>query len=375
MGEQLSYSSLFCVLNNPARAITYVHEADGTLKLDDRGNKIELKSEPTPFTDMSPQAMCEYIVKTFCDVNESRSAWAAYCISADGLHHIHCVFEGFGDYKFRFSAVKKVCGEKVHIESTKGNKAQVEDYILKQGKFEEKGEIVVSQYRHGEIKGAQGQRTDLLKAEEYIESGLTPKEIFEKSIIFRKQEKVIRDAYYAKRVNETPYIRPVKVFWLYGETGSGKSYFSAQLHDACGRENMYVYSDFQNGGLDNYYGEKVLFIDEYRSAIKYSNFLRILDVYLSQYHARQTNVWGLWNYVIITSPYTPDEVYTDMLECSDTSKDSIEQLLRRLTAVVHFSKDESGNYIRYGVKGESLYPENLAGLSERKAIELLEKTG
>ena len=140
--------SWFCVLNNPAE-----HGYTGT-----------------------PQEICDCLADEWCTTETRTGAWL-YCISADGLHHIHMVLED--SIAMRFSAIKKsyACG--MHFEATKGNKQQVEDYINKRGKFEEKGEIIVCSTIRGEIKGCQGKRTDLDVIGDLINQGLTPSEILE----------------------------------------------------------------------------------------------------------------------------------------------------------------------------------------------------
>jgi hypothetical protein len=89
--------------------------------------------------------------------NPQRTCAVAYCVSAEGLKHCHAVFE---DTKaMRFTAVKKLFPS-MHIEPTKGNKEQAEDYINKRPSFDEKGETVICVNRHGEIKGHQGRRNE-----------------------------------------------------------------------------------------------------------------------------------------------------------------------------------------------------------------------
>lgn len=100
------------------------------------------------------------------------------------------------------------------------------DYICKKGRFEEKGHTVVVPARfYGNISGKTGFGNGCLAViEELIEQGKTPREIFDISIEFRKHEKIVRDAFFAKRISEIPPLREVKVVWHTGKAGSGKSY-------------------------------------------------------------------------------------------------------------------------------------------------------
>lgn len=306
--------SWFCVWNNP-------HES------------LE-QTEPTD--------IAEKVLEMFIGDSPTRSGAVAYCISALGLHHLHMVFE---DVKaMRFSAIKKAF-PKIHLEPTKGTKEQAEDYINKKGKFEEKGEKVIYIAKHGEIKGAQGQRKDIDAIEELINMGKTPNEIFDMYLGYRRYEKMIRDAYYRKREKETPFIRDVKVYWHVGLSGSGKSFVANQLVDKYGEDELYFLSDYDSGGLDQYNGQKILFMDEFRGQIRYSTLLSMLQGYKQQFHARYSNVYGLWTEVHITSVLPPELCYSNMVsEYKDI--DTLSQLMRRITEVVyHWQVD--GHYMVY----------------------------
>ena len=84
-------------------------------------------------------------------------------------------------------------------------KAQATAYIRKQGKFEEVGEIILAEYNIGEIVSNQGARNDLDRIGCYINEGWTPQEIMNVSLSYRKYDKIIKDAYFAKRNAETPF--------------------------------------------------------------------------------------------------------------------------------------------------------------------------
>lgn len=243
----------------------------------------------------------------------------------------------------RFTAIKKLY-PKAHIEATKGNKQQAEDYINKKGQFEEKGEQVVYVAKYGEIKGAQGNRRELEIIQELIEKGFTPTQIMEQNFSFRKYEKMIKDGYFAKRKKETPINREVDVEWIFGETGTGKTYTLVQLADQYGEDNVYIVSDYSSG-FDHYNGEPIILLDEFRGQLPYGIVLMILQGYKQQIHARYTNAWTIWDRVVITSPMTPYEVYNNM-----ETLDKKEQLYRRITRTTMCHK-ENGEYKRTTLSG------------------------
>ena len=315
MANDTSSRSWFCVLNNPQEI--YAGE---------------------------PHEIAEKCLEDWVTGHPTRTGAVAYCISADGLHHLHMVLEDSS--KARFSALKKAY-PKAHLAPTKGTKEQAEDYINKNGKYQEKGEQVLYIARFGEIKGNQGSRRDFDQIEDLIEQGMTPRQIMAQSFGFRRYEKMIKQAYYEKRRSETPYHREVKVVWRVGESGSGKSYVSSQIVDEKGEDSMYMYSDFETGGLDDYNGEPILFMDEFRGQIQFSVLLKMLQGYRQPMHARYTNITPLWNEVHITSVLPPEKVYEKMVQ-ENRSLDSIDQLRRRIAVVVyHYKKD--GEYLTFEV--------------------------
>ena len=275
--------------------------------------------------------------------NPTRSGAVAYCISQDGLKHLHMVLEDSN--KASFKTIKKLYS-KAHIEPTKGNKEQAEAYIHKKGKWEEKGEHIIYIAQHGEIKGNQGSRRDLDIIEEYIENGMTPRQIMSLQLGFRRYEKMIKDHYYEKRNRETPFLRDINVVWHVGEAGSGKSYTAKDYADKNGEDSFYFVSDYENGGLDRYNGEPILFLDEFRGQIKYSTLLSMLHGYKVQVHCRYTNCVSLWNEVHITSVLPPERVYQNMVS-ENRDLDSIQQLKRRITTIVYHWKTENGEYKQF----------------------------
>lgn len=302
--------SWFCVFNNPAE-----HGYEG-----------------------EPQEVCNRLRDEWCSGSETRSGAWVYCVSAAGLHHIHMVLED--TVTMRFSAIKASYAKGMHFEPTKGNKKQVEDYINKKGAFEEKGEEIICSVVHGEIRGRQGKRNDLTKIYELISEGLTISEILDIDASFFRYRNLIKEMYFTQVDKNTPIVRPVNVYWHTGETGSGKSFSRVQLAQEIGEDNIYFLTTFGSGAFDNYCGQKVLWIEDYRGEFPFSMFLRLLDVYKCEVPARYANVKALWSEVHITSVLTPMQAYPDKVNSSD----SIKQLLRRITSVIYHYKSDMGYY-------------------------------
>lgn len=318
MGSEIS-KSWFAVLNNPAD-----HGYPGT-----------------------PEEVCQKLRDEWIANSSTRAGAWAYCISAEGLHHVHMVLED--RISMRFSKVKKSYAAGMHFEATRGNKEQAEDYINKRGQFAEKGERVLYLCRAGEIKAAQGKRSDLEEIAAMLDDGKTPAEIMSVDFSYRRYERMIRSAFFAKRKGETPLKREVKVHYLVGESGSGKSYTFVALCEEYGEESVYFFSDYEGGGWDAYQGEPYLFIDEMKGQFPFGFFLQILDGYRIQVHARFANIWALWTEIYITSVFPPEELYKKMVEESARGRDKQQQLLRRITDITYCFVDAAGEYQRYTI--------------------------
>jgi len=296
-----------------------------------------------------PQQICDKIVSLWTDDFPTRACAVTYCVSADGLRHCHVVLE---DSKaMRFSAVKKAFPS-MHIEPTKGNKDQAEDYINKRGKWEEKGEKIVANARYGEIKGRQGQRRDLEIVEDLLEQGKTPEEIVETNLGYRRFEKLIRDAYFDRRKKETPVKRDVRVYWHVGPSGSGKTYEYVKLCEKYGEGRVYLLTDYERGGFDHYNAEQVLCMDEFRGQLRFAALMQYLDGYRVQIPCRYTNALALWTEVHIFTVMPPERVYKSMVS-ENRDVDSYEQLCRRINEVIYHWKattaDGSAEYLQFAV--------------------------
>lgn len=314
MADSVSYS-WFCVFNNPAE-----HGYDG-----------------------SPEEVCTRLKNEWIEVSETRSGAWAYCISADGLHHVHMVLED--DKAMRFSLIKKTYAKGMHFEPTKGTKKQADDYINKRNGFEEKGETIEYICYHGEIRGRQGQRSDIRNIFDRLKSGETPNDILLDTPTAYLKRDVLKAMYMDLKAHDTPLMRDIKVFWHFGGTGSGKSYSGIDLATKVGEDNIFFVTTYGSGMFDKYMGQKILWLDDYRGQIPYDYLLRLLDKYKCELHCRFSNSMALWSEVHITSPMMPAEVYP---KSELKQYDSINQLLRRITSLIYHVRGDDLRYYQFG---------------------------
>ena len=329
----------------------------------------------------TPDEIIEKLKDDWIKDKPLRKGYWAYCISSSGLPHVHMILENSG--AMRFSAVKKAYPT-AHLEPTKGSKKQVLAYIKKEPPFDEKGEKIIESVSYGNIEGFKkypltNNNDTLVTIENLIEEGLTPAQIMAEDIRFREKEGIIRKAYFAKRYKETPPLRKVKVIWHLGESGSGKSYTYVKLCEQHGDDKIYFFSDYSNrgvGGFDNYCGEPILFMDELKpNSLPFELLLTITQGYRTQIHCRYSNCYVLWNEIHITSIFSPEDIYSGMVSKETQDKDTIKQLIRRITGFIYHYVD-NGEFKTFEISGSDYTNfEDIKKILESKNIKQIKTKG
>lgn len=101
-----------------------------------------------------------------------------------------------------------------------------------------------------------------------------------------------------------------------------------------------------------YCGEPYLFMDELKQdSLPFELLLTITQGYRSQIHCRYSNCITLWNEVHITSIFSPEDIYAGVVSRENQGKDTIKQLLRRITKYVYHYK-VGDEYKAYELAGD-----------------------
>ncbi len=296
----------------------------------------------------NPELLANVFTSIWNDSGKDRTSGIAVCISKDGLYHAHMALYG---NTTTLENVSKILYNS-HIEPQLGGKKELKSYLEKSGSHAEKGEQVLYTKDLDEIQDVQGQRNDLNDIENLLELGVKPNDILESNFRYRRYEKMIKTAYLSKRINETPLIKEVTNEYHVGDSGTGKTYTYINLCETYSPEDVYLITDYDNGGFD-FYAElgapPIIFLDEFKGSLKFGTLLTILDKYSrNQTHCRYGNTYNLWTRCVIASIYPPEEVYNFMVEDCKKSIDSIKQLLRRLdTIIYHYRKGDE--YLTYSI--------------------------
>lgn len=125
-------------------------------------------------------------------------------------------------------------------------------------------------------------------------------------------------------------LRDLKVVYIYGGAGTGKTYSVYQENDF-NFENIYSVDDYEHP-FDNYNGQDVLLLDEYRSNFTITYFLKLLDKYPLQLKARYSNKQACFTKVYIVSNIALSEQYKNV------DNETKRALYRRIQEIREFKR-------------------------------------
>ncbi len=137
--------------------------------------------------------------------------------------------------------------------------------------------------------------------------------------------------------------RTVRVIWIYGESGTGKTSFAKEYAEKAGQE--YFVSGSSRDIFQRYAGQHTMILDEFRpNVIPYQDFLRITDPFgassVVMAPSRYSDKALACDLIIITSPYSPFEFYRNSKGWAVSEEDSFEQLHRRISLTVVMTETE-----------------------------------
>lgn len=195
-----------------------------------------------------------------------------------------------------------------------------------------------AKWEYGEFEAnGQGARTDIQGAIAKIKEGKGDL----RDLMEDHAEMIIKYpggfAKYAAMVAETkvPNLRKVTVIWLWGDTGSGKTWAATQGGK---REDYFIKKCIcfknQKFMFDDYHGEETLILDEFSSnCMDIKQLMQYLDGEKLRLEIKNAHTFARWTRVIITSnfPY-PESVYPGAFQGNRAA------LFRRVNIVREMSK-------------------------------------
>ena len=278
------------------------------------------------------------------DIISNMSNVLYYCLSDEigeqGTYHTH-LFICFASAR-KFSTMKNAFSG-AHFDVAKGTCSQNRDYVFKEGKWldDKKGETNLrdSHFEYGEMPvERQGKRNDLHDLYDMIKCGMSNVQILDTDpsyiIHIDRLDKIRQELLFDKFRNVE---RLVNVTYVFGETGTGKTY---DVMHRYGYDNIYRVTDYKHP-FDNYSGQDVLVLDEYRSQFPLWYILDILDKYPLQLSSRYTNKCACFTKVYIISNIPLSEQYKDI---KSEEKVSYNAFLRRIHRIEKYSKNGIEKY-------------------------------
>lgn len=162
-----------------------------------------------------------------------------------------------------WSRIKRMLGQKIHLEDRRGTAEQAADYCKKEGTFHEKGEI-----------SRQGNRTDIHEAVSTLRAhGIA-------AVARDHPEQYVR---YHRGIQALHFIdlsqqqrTPPDVCFLFGPTGCGKTRYAFGTGEGVAKLCL------SQGWFDGYLGEQTVIFDDFdggRSRVALSQLLNYIDRY------------------------------------------------------------------------------------------------
>ena len=202
----------------------------------------------------------------------------------------------------------------VHIETTKGSNQENRDYVRKEGKWadSEKKETNLPETfeEYGELpqdRASGKKETEAIY--EMIKQGADNMEILEAyPNAMNKLDKIDAARQTILAHEHKKKFRELDVTYIYGQTGVGKT---RSVMEKYGYENVYRVTNYEHP-FDQYQGEDVVLLDEFRGRLTISEMLNYLDGYPVSLSCRYRDKQACYTKVYIISNISLDEQYPNI---------------------------------------------------------------
>lgn len=138
--------------------------------------------------------------------------------------------------------------------------------------------------------------------------------------------------------------RALSVDYIWGATEVHKT---GEVLDLYGRRDVFKTKLSKSFPFDNYRGQPVLLLDDFRSDIRFNDLITILDSYPYDTDIKGSHAWACWTKVVITSNISLDEQYPNLHERKDP-------LLRRFEHGIVFEKTTPDIAIPYASREDAM---------------------
>lgn len=225
-----------------------------------------------------------------------------------GHEHIHIYAHFNNPYKLN----KKIIAYGAHIEICKGTPKQNIDYIKKDGE-------VLDEIGEEPHQGVQYTVQDLKDTKDPSQ------------LDWHAYNTWSRIQATPQKIKKAEWSKNVEVYYIWGDSGTGKSTMAEKLADDEIEEVKYT-NDFWNGVVD---GNGCCIYDDFRdSHMKASEFINFIDYRTHNLNIKGGNIRNNYTKIIITSIQSPEEIYRNLYG------EPRLQWMRRLKVIHLEKKDE-----------------------------------
>ncbi len=259
-------------------------------------------------------------------------------IGESGTYHTHVFL--YSSSPMRFGTVKKRFPT-AHIDKANGTSKEIRDYVCKQGKWADTDKAQTSVEgtfkEFGTLPSASQEKSPkMAQLMQDVKDGYSTTEIIENdpSFAFKINDiDALREKLLFERFRKEN--RPVKVNYLFGDSGTGKT---RSIYEKHAPEDVYRITDYsgQTGArFDNYHGEPVIVFEEFHSQVPISAMLNFLDIYPLRLPARYRDRVACFDTVYITSNIPLEDQYRDIQK---HEMETWHAFLRRIHSVTEFRR-------------------------------------
>ena len=259
-------------------------------------------------------------------------------IGASGTYHTHLYL--YSASPMRFTTLKKRFPT-AHIDKAIGSSKDNRDYIRKEGKWADTDKAatrIEGTFREfGKLPNESDEKSPkMAQLIRYIKDGLLNTEILNLDPSFALRTREIDALRQELKFTEYSTInRDVRVHYLFGDSGTGKTRSIFDKHPATDICRITNYSAKGNVQFDAYKGQSVLVFEEFHSQIPIAAMLNFLDIYPVMLPARYYDRVACYTTVYITSNIPLEQQYPEIQKCK---LETWHAFLRRIHTVTEFRK-------------------------------------
>ncbi len=268
-------------------------------------------------------------------------------IATTGTYHTHLFLYSHSPMRFK-TVQNRFVG--AHIDKALGSVRENRDYIRKEGKWAETDKVETrvegTFYEFGTPPTeAEEKSPKMYQLLQDVEDGLDTIEIIRENPGFGFKSRDID--HLRNLLLAEPYRtenRDVKVHYIYGDTGTGKTRDIFMKHPAKDICRITNYDGKSGVRFDAYHAQPVLVFEEFHSQIPIGDMLNYLDRYPLMLPARYHDLVACYTTVYITSNIPLEQQYPDVQRCES---ETWQAFLRRINTVTEYCRGFSPRVIQY----------------------------